>query len=82
MSNSVTIQLSRPVKVNGVEVTELTMREPLVLDQLAAAELGGSAAMQEINMAANLCDVTPDVLKSMPLKDYSKINKALVGFIG
>lgn len=80
MTDTVKIELSRPLDIDGAKVSTLTMREPTVADQLAASEGGGSDAVQEINLVANLCQVTPADIKKLPLRDYKKVQGALVGF--
>lgn len=83
MANGTTdVKLSRPIKANGVEVSELRMREPVVNDQLVMEEMSGSDALKELAMIANLCQVAPDDLKQLTLRDYKKVQKAFVGFIG
>ena len=66
-----TIELSRPY--GGIQHVE--MREPTVQD-LLTAELqskGKSSAEQEITMFANLCEIEPDFIKSLGLRDYGRI---------
>lgn len=59
-------------------IGEISMREPTVQD-LLSAELqakGKSDAEQEITMFANLCEITPDFIKSLGLKDYKRIQES------
>lgn len=79
MSN-VTITLSSVVSAEGVDVDKLTMREPKVIDQLTMDEIKGSEAEKEVGLFANLCDVTVDTIKELYLKDYKKLQEALVNF--
>lgn len=76
----VDVKLGRPLEIDGAQVTALRMREPTVADQLAASEMQGGAAQQEITMIANLCEITPDDLKRLPLRDYRKLQEAFLGF--
>lgn len=78
---TVSIALKRPIMIDGVKRTELTMREPLVSDQLAASEVKGSSAQQEIALFANLCQVSIDDIKAMTLKNYQQIQEAYQGFL-
>ena len=78
----VDIELSRPIEIDGVQVTMLRMREPTVADQLAIDDMKGGSAIKEVTLAANLCDVTPDDIKRLTLRDYGKIQNAFSGFIG
>lgn len=53
----------------------LTMREPTVEDQLATK---GSDAEREITLVANLCALSPTEVKSLSLKNYRRVQAALV----
>ena len=57
------------------------MREPTVADQLATEELKGGESAKEIAMFANLCEIAPDDIKRLTLKDYKKVQAAFLGFI-
>lgn len=81
MSEKQTIELSKAIKIDGAEVTALTMREPTVGDQLAMDKAGGSDAEKEISMIAMLCMVKPSDLNQLTLKDYKKVQAAFVGFL-
>lgn len=76
----VDIELSRPIEIDGVQVTTLRMREPTVADQLLLDEMKGSDATKEVTLVANLCEVTPDDIKRLTLRDYRKVQKAFSGF--
>lgn len=74
------IKLESGIDIDGTTVKTLTMREPTVADQLAASEVSGGNAVQEITLIANLCEVTPDDIKKLTLKDYRKVQEAFAGF--
>ncbi|SAL03088.1 hypothetical protein AWB77_06703 [Caballeronia fortuita] len=74
------ITLSRPMNVGGAPVTALKMREPLLRDQVAMQEQKGTDLEREIFLFANLCEITPDQLKALPVRDYNRIVAAYVGF--
>lgn len=78
----VDVELSRPMSIDGAQVKALRMREPTVADQLASEEMKGSDSAKEIAMLANLCEVAPDDIKRLTLKDYKKLQGAFLGFIG
>ncbi|RZG78573.1 phage tail assembly protein [Acinetobacter sp. WCHAc060033] len=68
------ITLSRGYDCEGI----LTMREPTVQD-LLSAELqtkGKTDAEQEITMFSNLCEVSPDSIKKLGLKDYKRVQES------
>lgn len=75
------ITLVRGLSVSGVNVKSVRMREPTVADQLAADEFKGGDAAKEIQTMANLCQVAPDELKALTLKDYKRLQTAFLGFI-
>lgn len=78
---TVKIPLSKPIEIDGTQVTELQMREPLVQDQLQAEEQAGeSRGMMEIILFANLCGIPFQYVKGMRIKDYAKMQKAYSGF--
>lgn len=74
------ITLSRPAKFNGVEQQVLRMREPTVADTEAVSEMSGSDAVREIHAMANLCDVAPDDVRKLPLRDFKRMQIAYMGF--
>lgn len=76
----VDITLARPLKVAGADVSKVRMREPTVADQLAIDKITGDAA-KEIALLANLCELTPEDLKGLTLKDYRRLQQAFAGFI-
>lgn len=79
-SDTTDIVLDRPLMVDGTEVMTVRMREPTVQDQIAASEVKGSPARQEIAMIANLCEITPDMVRQLSLRDYKKLQQAFLGF--
>jgi hypothetical protein len=79
-SGAVEIQLSRPLDIDGAKVSTLTMREPLVDDQLSVQGTGTDAE-QELALMANLCMLKPTDLRRLPIRDYMRLKAAFVGFI-
>lgn len=77
---SVTVTLARGIDIDGATVKAITMREPTVADQIAAQEVKGSAASQEVALIANLAQLAPDDIKRLSLRDYRRVQEALVGF--
>jgi hypothetical protein len=78
---SLTIQLSKPLEVNGAQLQELTMREPTLDDQVASNEVRGSDVVKEITLFANLCTVAPADLRRLKLRDYMRLQAAFGNFI-
>lgn len=75
------ISLNFPVSVGNEVVSELTMRRPKVRDQIAANHQTKDAAEQEITLFANLCEVTPDTIREMDMKDYRELQRVYSGFL-
>lgn len=77
---SVTVTLIKGIDVDGAKVKTLTLREPTVADQLAAQSAPGGNAGAEVALIANLSQMTPDDIKKLTLRDYSRAQDALVFF--
>ena len=77
----VDVELARPLEIDGAQVKKLRMREPTVADQETSLEIDGTDAKREILMFANLCEVAPDDIKKLTLRDYKKVQAAFMGFI-
>ena len=72
------ISLAKPLDIDGAKVSEIVMREPTVQDHLAAEmqAKGMGSAMQEITMFANLCNVSPEQIKTITLRNYGRVQEA------
>ncbi|RKR02583.1 tail assembly chaperone E/41/14-like protein [Kushneria sinocarnis] len=77
----VVITLVRPASIAGVEQSALQMREPTVEDQIVASEMKGSDATREVAMFANLCEVSPDDIRRLPMKSFRRVQEAYAGFL-
>jgi hypothetical protein len=77
---SVTVTLASGVDIAGARIKVLTLREPTVADQIAAQDSGKTSAAQEVALIANLAQIAPDEVKTMTLRDYRRVQEALVGF--
>ncbi len=81
MSN--TINLKFPVTVENETYNNLTMRRSKVKDRLAIAAMKNlSDEEKEIRLFANLCEVSPEVLKELDEVDYSSVQKVYMSFFG
>lgn len=76
----VDIKLTRPIDVDGAQVTTLRMREPTVADQETAMDAAGSDAAREIMLFANLCAITPDQIRKLALKNHKRLQEAYTNF--
>lgn len=78
---TVTITFAKPHTVNGEQVAAVTMREPLVEDQLAVQGRTSNGAQFELSLFAQLCDFAPDDFKSMTMRNYIRLQKGYSFFI-
>lgn len=67
----------RPATIDGGEVKELTMREPLVSDQMASRQGSANAGEAEIKLIANLCEIAPDSVGGLTMRQYGRCQAAL-----
>lgn len=79
--NRIEIELNSPVELDGVKYEVLEMREPKVRDSELFESLKGTDAQKEIQMFANLCDTTPELIRELTLKDYGKLQIAYKDFL-
>lgn len=70
----VTVTLSRPTELNGVQADKISLRSPTVRDIRTAQQTGGADDEQrELNLFASLAEVSAKDLEGMALKDYSRL---------
>jgi len=62
------------------ELTELTMRKPLIIDQIMACKKSDCAEEQESMLMAALCGVKHDDFAKMPLSNYKAFTTAFKSF--
>ena len=75
------IKLETPIKIDGVEVNEISLRRPKVRDLLISDRKNISESEREINLIANLAEVSPEVIQELDLCDYMKIQTWLKDFL-
>jgi hypothetical protein len=66
------ITLQYPIKIDGQEIKQLSMRRAKVRDQKIASQQGSSAD-QEIALFSNLCEVTPATIEELDMADYTNL---------
>lgn len=73
------IKLKYPLE-NGIST--LKIRRPKVRDHLAADKVKNiSDAEKEINLFANLCEVTPAEIEELDMVDYQQLQEAYKHFL-
>ena len=75
------IKLSNPIKIDGVDVHELSLRRPKVRDLIAAGKRNVSESEREVDLIANLAEVAPEAIQELDLSDYLKIQEWLKDFL-
>lgn len=76
------IKLQYPIKFDGATINEISLRRPNVKDMRVARITGKDDATQELNLIANLSQLTPDAIDSLDMADFVAVQKALAGFFG
>lgn len=74
-----TIELEYPLTIAGSKVAVLSMRRSTVGDVLAANRIKDEIE-REIVLFANLCQVSPEDIRNLDLKDYNKLQEVFRGF--
>ena len=75
------IKLEQAIKIDGIEVHELSLRRPKVRDLLIANKKELSDSEREVNLIANLAEVPVETIQELDLLDYIKIQSWLQNFL-
>ncbi|MGB0503597.1 MAG: phage tail assembly protein [Thalassolituus sp.] len=75
------IELTHPIDIDGIKVSVLQLRRPKVRDMLSVEKSVDNDAEKEIQLFANLCELTPENLLDLDMADYSKLQKAYQDFL-
>ncbi|WP_341823800.1 phage tail assembly protein [Wolbachia endosymbiont (group A) of Agelastica alni] len=75
-----TVKLDNPITVDGISVSELTIRRPKVRDYLAIERLNGSDLSKEVTLTANLTSVAKESIEELDIADYVKVQEVLKDF--
>lgn len=75
------IKLDNPIKIDGVVVHEISLRAPKVRDLIAAGKKNISESEREVNLIANLAEISPETVQDLDLRDYMKIQSWLKDFL-
>ena len=74
-------KLAEPIKIDGVAIHELNLRAPKVRDLLIASKKDLADSEREVNLIANLAEVSPEAIQDLDLRDYLKIQSWLQNFL-
>lgn len=75
------IELTHPINLDGTKVSLLQLRRPKVRDMLSVEKSVDNDAEKEIQLFANLCELTPENLHDLDMVDYAKLQKAYQDFL-
>lgn len=76
------VKLTFPIRIDGAEVAELTVRRSKVSDHKAARlTSGGNSQDYEIHLFSRLTGVPIESFDDMDYDDYLKIQEAYTGFL-
>lgn len=80
-ADTTVIALSRPFKIDGEEVSEITMREQTVRDKILFEKSKGTGTERELAMIASVCGFEAAHLITLPSYDYERLVKAFNDFL-
>ena len=84
MTDTASVKLARPIRVEERMVTEVTIRRPKVRDLRAMEKMRepeGTELDQGIAMAAALCDLPLEAMDEMDAADFAAISEVLGSFL-
>jgi hypothetical protein len=84
MTDTASVKLIRPIRVEEQLITEVAIRRPKVRDLRAMEKMrepGSTELDQGIAMAAALCDLPMDAMDEMDAADFAAISEVLGGFL-
>lgn len=70
------ITLRSAATIAGAKVSFVRMREPTAGDHLAYSEQPGSEAAKEIALFANLCEIAPEDIRALTVRNYRRLQDA------
>lgn len=83
MSEKITVTLSKPIAVEGKEVTELSLREPTLGDLITAETVGkGNELAKVAATLAAMADIPLPAFHSLSARDFAKINEVAAPLLG
>ncbi|HAL67026.1 MAG TPA: phage tail assembly protein [Pseudomonas sp.] len=73
-AENVTVRLSKPATLNGIDQATITLRAPTVKDIRSAGQTSdGDDEQRELNLFASLAEVGIKDLEDLAYKDYNRI---------
>jgi hypothetical protein len=75
------ITLHYPINIGGEKVEVIKMRRMKVRDQTKQQKNGGTDAEKEVGMFVDLCELTPDQIEELDMKDYEQLKECISSFL-
>ena len=79
--SKVKIELAHSIEIDGAKVGVIQLRRPKVRDMLSVEKSVDNDAEKEIQLFANLSELSPDNLLELDMADYAKLQKAYQDFL-
>lgn len=79
--SKVKIELTHSLEIDGAKVSVIQLRRPKVRDMLSVEKSVDNDAEKEIQLFANLSELSPDNLLELDMADYAKLQKAYQDFL-
>ncbi|MCG7878341.1 MAG: phage tail assembly protein [Candidatus Thiodiazotropha endolucinida] len=79
--SKVKIELTHSIEIDGAKVGVIQLRRPKVRDMLSVEKSVDNDAEKEIQLFANLSELSPDNLLDLDMADYAKLQKAYQDFL-
>lgn len=79
--SKVKIELTHSIEIDGAKVGVIQLRRPKVRDMLSVEKSVDNDAEKEIQLFANLSELSPDNLLELDMTDYAKLQKAYQDFL-
>jgi len=79
--SKVKIELTHSIEIDGAKVSVIQLRRPKVRDMLSVEKSVDNDAEKEIQLFANLSELSPDNLLELDMADYATLQKAYQDFL-
>ena len=79
--SKVKIELTHSIEIDGAKVGVIHLRRPKVRDMLSVEKSVDNDAEKEIQLFANLSELSPDNLLELDMADYAKLQKVYQDFL-
>ena len=83
----VTLELTTPIEIDGVETSEITINAPTTKSLLKAQESKSSSRNKKVSDAsrtksffAECCGCAPDVIEQLHVRDFNRLAAVVWGF--